>query len=34
MQGELMLCSREAMQCRPVVEKRGSGVTFVSDELE
>jgi hypothetical protein len=33
MQGELMLCSREAVQCRPVVEKRGSGVAFVSDEL-
>jgi hypothetical protein len=33
MQGELMLCSREVVQCRPVVEKRGSGVTFISDKL-
>jgi hypothetical protein len=33
MQGELMLCSHEAVQCGPVVEKRGSGVAFVSDEL-
>jgi hypothetical protein len=28
-----MSCSREAVQYRPVVEKRSSGVAFVSDEL-
>jgi hypothetical protein len=33
MQGELMLCSHEAVQCRPVVEKRGSDVAFIADEL-
>jgi hypothetical protein len=28
-----MPCSREAVQCRLVVEKRGSGIVFISDEL-
>jgi hypothetical protein len=33
MQGELMSCSREAMQCSPVAKKTNSGVAFVSDVL-
>jgi hypothetical protein len=33
MQGKLMPCSHEVMQCRPVVEKRSFDVTFISDEL-
>jgi hypothetical protein len=28
-----MPCSREAVQCRLVVEKRSSDVAFISDEL-